>query len=188
MWPGCSVLRDDARRRAVRTRAWSPNSPPTPPRAGTWPRRARATCSPRATCTPTRWAATSPASPTGSVRRSRRCTPLSPTNSARRRLRSRPTPCWSGWRAAAARCPICEQYVPLIEERYRKLTEDTITVQRVHGDLHLGQVLRTPGALAADRLRGRAGPAARRAQTARLAAARRGGRAALATNTPPTNG
>jgi maltokinase len=46
--------------------------------------------------------------------------------------------------AVAAAVPDLGQYVELIEDRYRKLAEDTVVVQRVHGDLHLGQVLRTP--------------------------------------------
>jgi maltokinase len=46
--------------------------------------------------------------------------------------------------AVLAAVPEVDEFAAQIEDRYRNLDGRQLTVQRIHGDLHLGQVLRTP--------------------------------------------
>ena len=176
--------RGHARRRAGHARRCCRTSRPTRPTAGRWPWRACATCSPRPTCAPTRWAATSRARRRGSARPSPSSTPSCAEALGRdlaRRPRARRRLARAARRAAVAEVPVLADTSTPIRAIYDAVgrARRGMPTQRVHGDLHLGQTLRTPRGWLVHRLRGRARRAAGRAGAAGLGAARRGGHAPL---------
>src|SRR6266545_3739400 len=116
-----------------------------PATGGRWPPRACATCTPSGTCTPTRWAATSPARRTGSARPPPACTPTWPRCCRPRRPARTGDVMTRRLEAAAAVVPALAEHADMLHASYQAIRDlpITITLQRVHGDLHLGQALRT---------------------------------------------
>ena len=128
------------------------SSCPPPATAGSSPWPASATCSPRPTCTPTRSAATSPArrdrlgAATAQVHAelAERSRPsrADPTTSPRS-----PPRCRAGSTAALEVVPELEAHAEGLRARLRGVAglarRRDATAQRVHGDCHLGQMLRT---------------------------------------------
>ena len=161
--PGAHRGRVDARRLALRlarprgrggptrpssSRCCSSSCAP-PATAGTWRWPASATSSPRPTCTPTRSVATSPARPPAWASPWPRSTPTWPSTSPSRTgtpTRSTPSPSAMEGRLEAALevVPGLAEHEAGLRATYARLRDlDRVEVQQVHGDLHLGQTLRT---------------------------------------------
>ena len=95
-------------------------------------------------------AATSPGSPAGSASPPPRCTPTwpprsAPTSSARTRSGELTEQMFRKLDLAVAAVPELAKHVDMISDAYSELAKlsGPFPVQRVHGDYHLGQVLRT---------------------------------------------